>query len=288
MGSLRRVKRANMKKPTAKLEKLFIYCVTLLLAAMFTIPFLWIILTSVKTEAQIVRIPPEWVPDPLTFENYTRSLTKLPLLTYTKNTLIVVVFFTFGILLSSSLVAYSLSRFKWPDRDLVFYIVVGTLMIPAPVIMIPVFILFKNLDLINTLYPLIVPAFFGNAFFIFLLRQFFMTLPQDLFDAARIDGASEFRCYATIALPLSKPALLTVIIFAGLAAWNDFMGPLIYLSSEDMKTLALGLQSLKAQYITEWGLLMAASSIMTFPVIVAFFFAQRYFIEGITLTGLKH
>jgi len=288
MGSLRRVKRANMKKPTAKLEKLFIYCVTLLLAAMFTIPFLWIILTSVKTEAQIVRIPPEWVPDPLTFENYTRSLTKLPLLTYTKNTLIVVVFFTFGILLSSSLVAYSLSRLKWPDRDLVFYIVVGTLMIPAPVIMIPVFILFKNLDLINTLYPLIVPAFFGNAFFIFLLRQFFMTLPQDLFDAARIDGASEFRCYATIALPLSKPALLTVIIFAGLAAWNDFMGPLIYLSSEDMKTLALGLQSLKAQYITEWGLLMAASSIMTFPVIVAFFFAQRYFIEGITLTGLKH
>jgi multiple sugar transport system permease protein len=271
-----------------KLGNIILFCVVCILGILFFLPFLWIVLTSFKPESQIVRLPPEWIPDPITFENFSRALIRLPLLVYTKNTLVVVIFSTLGVLFSSSLVAYSLSRLNWPDRNLLFYIVIGTLMIPGTVIMIPVFILFKNLGMVNTLYPLILPSFFGNAFFIFLLRQFFMTLPQDLFDAARIDGASEFRCYATIALPLSKPALLTVIIFAGLGAWNDFMGPLIYLSSEEMKTLALGLQSLKAQYNTEWGLLMAASTLMTVPVIVAFFFAQRYFIEGITLTGLKH
>jgi multiple sugar transport system permease protein len=276
-----------MKRSSFKIWNLVLFCVVSILGLLFFLPFLWIILTSFKPESQIVRIPPEWIPAPFTLENFTRALVRFPLLVYTKNTLIVVVFSTLGVLLSSSLVAYSLSRLNWPDRNLLFYIVVATLMIPGPVIMIPVFTLFKNLGWVNTLYPLIVPAFFGNAFFIFLLRQFFMTLPQDLFDAARIDGAGELRCYATIALPLSKPALLTVIIFAGLGAWNDFMGPLIYLSSEEMKTLALGLQSLKAQYNTEWGLLMAASTLMTVPVIVAFFFAQRYFIEGITLTGLK-
>jgi len=267
---------------------MILYGILFILGALFIIPFLWIILTSFKPESQIVALPPRWLPHPVTLENYTRALIRVPFLIYAKNTFIVVIFSTIGVLLSSSLVAYSLSRLNWPDRDLLFYIVVGTLMIPGQVMMIPVFVLFKNLGMVNTLYPLIIPAFFGNAFFIFLLRQFFLTLPQDLFDAARIDGASELRCFATIAMPLSKPALLTVIIFACLGAWNDFMGPLIYLSSEEMKTLALGLQSLKFQYNTEWGLLMAASSLMTVPVIIAFFFAQRYFIEGITLTGMKH
>ena len=277
-----------MKRSKPKVWRMILYGILVILGALFIIPFLWIILTSFKPESQIVALPPRWIPNPFTLENYTRALIRVPFLVYAKNTLIVVIFSTIGVLLSSSLVAYSLSRLNWPDRDLLFYIVVGTLMIPGQVMMIPVFVLFKNLGMVNTLYPLIIPAFFGNAFFIFLLRQFFLTLPQDLFDAARIDGASELRCFATIALPLSKPALLTVIIFACLGAWNDFMGPLIYLSSEEMKTLALGLQSLKFQYYTEWGLLMAASSLMTVPVIFAFFFAQRYFIEGITLTGMKH
>jgi len=277
-----------MKRSKPKVWRMILYGILVILGALFIIPFLWIILTSFKPESQIVALPPRWIPNPFTLENYTRALIRVPFLVYAKNTLIVVIFSTIGVLLSSSLVAYSLSRLNWPDRDLLFYIVVGTLMIPGQVMMIPVFVLFKNLGMVNTLYPLIIPAFFGNAFFIFLLRQFFLTLPQDLFDAARIDGASELRCFATIALPLSKPALLTVIIFACLGAWNDFMGPLIYLSSEEMKTLALGLQSLEFQYYTEWGLLMAASSLMTVPVIFAFFFAQRYFIEGITLTGMKH
>ncbi len=258
------------------------------LVAVFTVPFLWIVLTSFKTEAQIFRLPPEWIPRPFVWVNYAKALFELPLLTYARNTFLVVVLSTFGVLLSSIPVAYSLSQLHWPDRDLLFYVLVGTLMIPGQAMLIPVFILFRQLGMVNTLYPLIIPSFFGNAFFIFLLRQFFLTLPKELFESARIDGASEMRCIWNIVLPLSKPALLTVTIFSAIGAWNDFMGPLIYLSSENMKTLAVGLQSLKAQYNTQWGLLMGAATLMTVPILALFFFAQRHFIEGIALTGMKN
>ncbi len=258
------------------------------LAAVFTVPFLWIVLTSFKTEAQIFRLPPEWIPRPVVWINYAKALFELPLLTYARNTFLVVVLSTLGVLISSVPVAYSLSQMHWPDRDLLLYVLVGTLMIPGQAMLIPVFILFRQLGMVNTLYPLIIPSFFGNAFFIFLLRQFFLTLPRELFESARIDGASELRCIWNIVVPLSKPALLTVMIFSAIGAWNDFMGPLIYLSSENMKTLAVGLQSLKTQYNTQWGLLMGAATLMTVPILVLFFFAQRHFIEGIALTGMKN
>jgi multiple sugar transport system permease protein len=264
-----------------------IYAVIIFLSLIFLIPLIWILTTSIKPDKQITVIPPVLFPKPATFEHYVRAFTEFPFLRYLRNTLVIVVFYTFGVTISSCLVAFSISRLRWPDRKLLFFIVLSTMMLPPQVTMIPVFILFRQFGWIDTLLPLIVPAFFGHAFFIFLMRQFFMTLPGELIESARIDGASNFRIFGQIFLPLSKPAILTVVLFASMWSWNDFMAPLIYLSSEKMKTLALGLAALQSQYGTEWGMLMAAASVMTVPIIILFFFAQRYFIEGIALTGLK-
>lgn len=224
---------------------------------------------------------------PITLENYRRTFVEFPFFLYLRNTMVIVVFSTIGTLISCMVAAYAFGCLRWPDRDRVFFIVLATMLLPYQVTLIPMFLLFRELGWVNTLLPLIVPQFFGVPFFIFLLRQFFITLPRDLFEAARIDGAGEVTILWRIVLPLSKPALLTVTIFAAMFAWNDFLGPLIYLSSESKKTLAVGLQSMVSQFGTEWGLLMAAGSVMIIPVLVLFFFAQRYFIEGITLTGMK-
>jgi len=250
-------------------------------------PFFWLLSTSFKTDAAMFRLPPQWVPDPVTLEHYRQALVEFPALRYTANTLIIVFFSTIGTVLSCSMAAYAFSRLKWPDRGLIFGIMLATMMIPGQVTMIPVFIMFSKMHWVDTFLPLIVPAFFGNAFFIFLLRQFFLTLPEELLEAARLDGASEWRVFWQIVLPLSKPALLTVMIFTVLREWNDFMGPLIYLTSEGNRTLALGLAHLKGVQGTEWGLLMAASLLMVLPALLLFFVAQRFFIEGIALTGTK-
>ena len=250
-------------------------------------PFFWLLSTSFKTDAAMFRLPPQWVPDPVTLEHYRQALVEFPALRYTGNTLIIVFFSTIGTVLSCSMAAYAFSRLKWPDRGLIFGIMLATMMIPGQVTMIPVFIMFSKMHWVDTFLPLIVPAFFGNAFFIFLLRQFFLTLPEELLEAARLDGASEWRVFWQIVLPLSKPALLTVMIFTVLREWNDFMGPLIYLTSEGNRTLALGLAHLKGVQGTEWGLLMAASLLMVLPALLLFFVAQRFFIEGIALTGTK-
>jgi len=250
-------------------------------------PFFWLLSTSLKTDAAMFRLPPQWVPDPVTLDHYREALVEFPALKYTANTLIIVFFSTAGTVLSCSMAAYAFSRLKWPDRGLVFGILLATMMIPGQVTMIPVFIMFSKMHWVDTFLPLIVPAFFGNAFFIFLLRQFFLTLPEELLEAARLDGAGEWRVFWQIVLPLSKPALITVMIFTVLREWNDFMGPLIYLTSEENRTLALGLAHLKGVQGTEWGLLMAAALLMVLPALLLFFVAQRFFIEGIALTGTK-
>ncbi len=257
------------------------------LLMVFMGPFFWLLSTSFKTESAMFRLPPQWVPKPVTFEHYQEAFTDFPALRYMGNTLIIVFFTTLGTLVSCSMAAYAFSRLKWPDRALIFSLVLATMMLPGQVTMIPVYILFTKLGWIDTFLPLIVPAFFGNAFFIFLLRQFFLTVPEELLEAARIDGASEWRVFWQIVLPLSKPALLTVMIFSVLRAWNDFMGPLIYLTSEEHRTLALGLAHLRGVQGTEWGLLMAASMLMVMPALLLFFVTQRFFIEGIALTGTK-
>jgi len=257
------------------------------LLLVFLGPFFWLVSTSFKTDTMMFKMPPQWIPNPITLEHYEQALVEFPALRYMGNTLIIVVFSTVGTVLSCAMGAYAFSRLKWPDRGLVFSLLLATMMIPGQVTIIPVFILFAKFHWVDTFLPLIVPAFFGNAFFIFLLRQFFMTIPEELLEAARLDGAGEWRVFWQIVLPLSKPALVTVMIFTVLRAWNDFMGPLVYLTSEGNRTIALGLAHLMGVQGTEWGLLMAASLLMVLPALALFFVAQRFFIEGIALTGTK-
>jgi len=244
--------------------------------------------TSLTDASRVIVKNREWIPHPVVWSNYKKALTVLPFHLFLKNTLIITICCIIGQLLSASLVAFGFSRMRFPGRDALFILVLSTMMLPAQVTQIPTFILFTHLRWIDTLKPLIVPAFFGGgAFFIFLLRQFFMTIPSELEDAARIDGCSPFGIYCNVALPLSKPALATVAVFSFMHHWNDFMGPLIYIQSMENKTLALGLNSFKGLHGTEYHLLMAASVSVLLPVLVIFFCAQKYFVRGIVLSGLK-
>jgi multiple sugar transport system permease protein len=223
----------------------------------------------------------------LYWENYPRALTYIPFFLYVKNTLVLATLAVIGTILSCSMVAYSFSRIRWPGRDICFFILLATMMLPGQVTMIPVFMIFKWLGWVGSIKPLVVPAFMGSAFFIFLLRQFFISIPHELSDAGKIDGCSEFAIYWRLVLPLSKPALATVGLFTFMGSWNDFMGPLLYLNDETKYTLSLGLQQFVSQHGAEWSMLMAASTVMTVPIIILYFFAQRTFIQGITLTGIK-
>lgn len=253
----------------------------------FALPFYWLVSTALKPDAQIFQMPPAWIPHPVHWENFPRSLRYIPFARYTWNTLKICVLCVFGTVGSCSLVAYSLAKIRWRGRDLVFYSLIASMLLPSQVTLIPTFTIFKWLGWIGTIKPLVVPAFFGNAFYIFLLRQFFMTIPNELSDAARIDGCSEFGIYRHVVLPLTKPALATVGLFTFIFVWNDFLGPLIYLTDERSYTLSLGLQRFVSQHGAEWSMLMAASTVMTIPIIVLFFITQRTFIEGVTLTGIK-
>jgi multiple sugar transport system permease protein len=268
-------------------RKLPAYVALTLLAILFTLPFAWLISTSLKDPKQIFVVPPQWIPNPFVWENYPRSTTFIPFWRYMANTLYVTIFNVIASVTSCSLVAYGFARIKWPGRNIVFLVLISTLMIPYPVTLIPTFLIFRDLGLVGTLNALTFPALFGSAFYIFLLRQFYMTIPQELSQAAKIDGASEFQIYWKIILPLAKPALAVVALFAFIANWNDFLGPLIFLNDKDNYTLAIGLYGFFGRSRTEWGLLMAAATLMIAPIILLFFLAQRTFIEGITLTGLK-
>jgi len=262
--------------------------VILVLAGLsFLIPFLWMLSTSLKIDEQIFTFPPVYIPNPFVFSNYPRAITFIPMIKYFWNTMQISLLATLGVVISCSLVAYSLSRLQWKGRDALFILTLATMMLPFAVTMIPLFVVFKTFGWINTFAPLVVPHFFGSAFYIFLLRQFFMTIPQDLSDAARIDGASELGIFARIILPLTRPALATIALLQFLGSYRDFMGPLIYLTNESTYTLSIGLTMFSSEHTTEWSLLMAASVIMTAPIIVLFFFTQRTFVQGITLTGIK-
>lgn len=223
----------------------------------------------------------------LELPNYSRGLVFIPFFQQLRNTVIICAVCVVGTLISCSMVAYGLSKIDWKGRNLLFMILLSTMMLPYQVIMVPVFAIFVWLGWVDTFLPLTVPAFLGNAFFIFLLRQFFMTIPKDLSEAARLDGCSEFDIYRRVIIPLSKPALAMVGLWTFMGAWNDFMGPLIYLVDESKYTLSLGLAMFLGQYGNEYGMLMAVSTVVTVPIIVLFFFTQRTFIQGITLTGLK-
>lgn len=274
--------------PKSKIVKaVFSHAALMLLGILFALPFYWLVSTALKPDEQLFQIPPVWIPDSPRWENFPRALTYIPFALYTWNTIKIAGLNVLGIVLSCSLVAYSLAKIPWRGRNLVFLSLLATMILPAQVTLIPTFTIFKTLGWIGTILPLVVPSFFGGAFSIFLLRQFFMTIPNELSDAARIDGCSELDIYAKIVLPLSKPALATVGLFTFIASWNDFLGPLMYLTDERTYTLSLGLQRFVSQHGAEWSLLMAASTVMTLPIVVLFFFAQRTFIQGVTLTGIK-
>lgn len=255
-------------------------------AVTMVLPFLWMISTSLKNDRQAYIFPPIWIPDPIVWSNYLMTWEALPFDLFFLNSVIVAVFVTLGQLVTCSLGAFAFARLHFPGRDKLFVLYLATIMVPFQVIMIPLFILVRELRWIDTYAGLIVPLIF-SAYGTFLLRQFFLTIPTELEDAAKIDGCSYFRIYWNIMLPLSKPALATLGIFVFLWSWNNFLWPLLITNSLDMKTLPLGLAYFLGQYTVYWNLLMAGATIVMAPVLVVFFFAQRYFIEGITLTGLK-
>ncbi len=277
----------TLKKVNKRLNKLVVYVILILFSLAFIVPFLWLISGSLKSSTELFADPPIWIPEVLNWSNYKEAFSAFPFFLYLKNTLIIVLFTCIGAVLSNSLIAYGFSRIDWKYRDGIFIIVLATLMLPFQVIMIPLFLLFKDIGWIGTYYPLIVPHFFGNAFFIFLLRQFFRGIPKELSEAAKMDGANEFIVFWKVILPLSKPILATVVIFQFIEAWRDFLGPLIFLSDNSLYTLSLGVQQIMSQNDPRWGLLMAIGVAMTLPIIIIFFFLQRYFIEGITFTGSK-
>lgn len=264
-------------------------------SVIFMLPLLWMIVTSIKPEAEAMASPPVWIPSKVMLENYpeafaynSKDLGYIPFLTYGQNTLFVTILAVIGSVISNALVAYSFARIKWRGREFFFGLTLATMMVPGPVLMVPLYALFKEFDWIGTFRPLWVPAFFGGAFNIFLLRQFLKTIPMDLSEAATIDGANEWRIFLDVIVPLCRPALTVIAVFTFMWAWNDFMGPLLYLTDQKTFTLSMGLQFFQSQHTgTSWSLLMAASLIVIIPVIIVFFLAQRVFIEGIATTGMK-
>ena len=274
----------SWRKPAATLAS---HLALLALGLFFFLPFYWLVSTSLKADAEVFAMPPVWVPKQLLWGNFVRAVNYVPFGMYLKNTMIICVLSVAGALFSSSLVAYSFSRIQWPGRNALFLVLLATMMLPGQVTMIPVFSIFRSLGWVDTFNPLVVPHFLGTAFYVFMLRQFFLTIPLELSDAAKLDGCTEWDTYRWVILPLARPALATVGLFTFINAWNDFGGPLLYLNDERKATLSLGLQQFVSQHGAEWSLLMAASTLMTLPILVLFFFAQKTFIQGIAVTGLK-
>ncbi|RIJ77282.1 carbohydrate ABC transporter permease [Nakamurella silvestris] len=255
-------------------------------AGIYLLPLLWMFTTSLKSSQGVLSFPPEFIPSTFHWENYPDGWKALPFTRFTINTVLVTGLSVIGTLISCILPAYAFARLKTRGRGAIFAITLATMMIPAEVLLVPQFIMFSKAGMVNTLWPLILPAWFGNAFYIFLLRQFFLTIPQELDDAARIDGASDWRILWSIILPLSKPPLVAVTVFSFVANWNNVIGPIIYLRSLDKYTLAVGLKLFQGQHVTDYNHMMAVSLITIAPIVVVFLLVQRAFIQGATLTGM--
>lgn len=277
------------KRAQTRISRGLVSLVLLVGAVPMLAPFLWMLSTALKPLRQIFVYPPVWIPSPVEWENFYRALTYLPFPLFFRNTMTIAIGVIVGSLISNTLVAYGFARLRFPGRDILFIILISTTMIPWMVTLVPVFLLFHKLGWVNTLLPLIVPAYFGTPFYIFLLRQFFRSIPLEISDAAKIDGCSELGIYLRIVLPLSGPVLAVMIIFSFQGVWNDFLRPLVFLNERRMKTLALGLYEFRGLEGggTQWNLLMAASVLMVMPVILLFASFQRYFIQGVRLSGIK-
>ena len=278
-------KRKQGKIPS--LEVIFLYAFLIVLAVLFILPIFYLFMGSFKAESELFRVPFKWLPDKFQFGNFINMFSSIPFFKYLKNTMIIVVCNIVGSLLSCSLVAYGFARLRWPGRDKVFILVLITMILPYQVTLVPLFLMFTKMKWIGTFLPLTVTCFFGNPFFIFLLRQFFTGIPQDISEAARIDGAGEFTIFSKLVIPMAKPALTTVAIFAFIRSWNDFLGPLVFLCKDELYTLSLAASMLKSNLDPNWSLLLALGAVMILPVLILFFVMQKYFIQGIAMSGIK-
>jgi multiple sugar transport system permease protein len=270
-------------------ENVVRYALMIFVGIIFIIPFAWLVSTSFKQPTQIYEIPPRWIPQPITFSNFIDGWNILPFGLYFSNTILITVLGTLGTVLSCSLVAYGFAKFRSRLSNMMFILVISTMMLPGQVTMIPTYMMFSKLRWVDTFLPLIVPQWFAvGAFYIFLLRQFFKTIPVELDDAARIDGCSSFRYFWQVIAPLSRPAIFTVAVFSIINNWNDFLPQLIYLNSDANYTVSIGLSFFSSKYGTQqMNLLMAVSLVTMIPLLLVFFFAQRYFVQGISTTGIK-
>lgn len=287
MATLARNERPAAVRIAIVVRFVFTYLLLTFGAVLFMMPFLWMFGTSFRALPDIMADPMGFIPNPPRPQNYIEAWNAAPFGTFLINTVIITVFGLVGQMISSALVAFGFSRIRFPGRDFWFMVMLSTLMLPPAVTLIPQFVIFRTFGWLNTFLPLIVPAFFGQAFYIFLLRQFFLTIPIEIDEAATIDGADYPRIFWDVLLPLVRPALAAVAVFSFISHWNDFFGPLIYLHDASKMTLAVGLQLFRGQYQTDLHYMMAGGVMMVLPIIIVFFVAQKYFIQGIALSGIK-
>lgn len=271
-----------MRKMT---KKTLIYLLLIAFTIVFLLPFIWMLSSSLKDNQDIFVFPPKLIPKIFHWNNYPNALTYIPFMKYLVNTLIISIGSVIGSLVSVPPVAYAFSRLEWKGRNFLFGVCLATMMIPFMATMIPLYTMFKSIGWINTFYPLIIPAFFGTPLYIFLMRQFYLGIPKEITEAGYIDGANEFRVFLQIITPLTKPALISISLFTFLANWTDFLAPLVFLNDSSKFTLSLGLQQFQSVHSTQWSYLMATCVVFTLPVVLLFFFLQRYFIEGISMSG---
>jgi multiple sugar transport system permease protein len=283
-------RKANKKYPAALFKqrraRTIFYIVSLAAVVIYLIPLWWTISTSLRTNVNIFA-PDQWIPHPITFEHYTKLFEYLPDFgTFLSNTLLIAVLSTFGLLLSSSMAGYALARMRFPGRSVLLFILLLTLMVPGQATLIPVYVLFRNFDWINTPLPIIIPAFFGNAFAAFFFRQFFLTIPGELEEAALIDGAGRWRIFLSVIIPVSKPAYMALGLLTFVGQWNSFFVNSVYLQTRDQWVLTQALQSLIGQYNSQFGEIMAGVVLISLPIIVLYIFLQRSIAEGITFSGI--
>jgi multiple sugar transport system permease protein len=275
------------RSPLRLARRTLLYGVLVVLSLVFTLPLLWMITTSLKEQGQVFQVPPVWIPNPVRWDNYAEATRRAPLWVWLNNTATITVLATAGTVLSASMVGFGFARLRFPGRDVLFVLLLSTMMLPPVVTIVPRFIMFRSVGWNDSFYPLIVPAFFGtSAFNIFLVRQFYLTLPLDLDEAAKIDGASSWRIWWNIMVPLSAPVLIAVAIFSFVQHWNDFLDPLVFLHSEQVKTLSLGLRAFINPNDASWHITMAASMWLIVPMIAIFFIGQRHFIQGAAMSGV--
>ena len=283
------------RKTKSRVSKLLIYILLTIICLIFIMPFIWMLRSSLIPLHEVLQTPIKWIPEELNFQNYIDALTVLPFGRFFLNTFKILILSIMGILFSASLAAYSFSRLRWRGRNVIFVILMTTLMLPGFATLIPTFLGWKMLGIANSSLPLILPNWFcggsagalSSVYYIFLLRQFFLGIPRELEEAARVDGAGYFRTFRSIILPCSKPAIMVVVMFASFNIWNDFLSPVIYLNEVDKYTLNLGLRLFAGMYNAQWNLMMAAAAVATIPPIILFAMGQKYFIQGISTAGIK-